>query len=478
MSKALLVDFGSTYTKTVIVDLVKEEIIASGYSLTTVDNIVEGLEKSLFKIGINKKGLLNDFKLKIACSSAAGGLRMISIGLVKELTAEAAKRASLGAGARVLKTYSFKLTSIEIKGIEDINPDIILLAGGTDGGEEETILYNSQLLAESSISSIIVIAGNKVASERVKEIFQRRGKSVVLTENVMPEIGELNIEPAKASIRQIYIDNIVEAKGLKKAEEILDCVLMPTPAAVLKAATLIAEGIYEEKGLGELIVIDIGGATTDVHSIAKGESLSSNIIFRGLPEPYAKRTVEGDLGMRVSAISLIESAGKEKVFKNAGLNYKEINLNGIAKKLSTNIGFLPQRDLELAIEQGLACTAAELAVERHVGILKEIFTPNGRAYIQHGKDLTNIKYVICSGGAMAYSYNPDVILRKVLFNKKNPFLLKPKNPEFMIDKKYILWAIGLLAEKLPRLALRIAKKYLVKIENITNRPTNEQSTKT
>lgn len=461
MGKALLVDFGSTYTKTIVIDLIKEKIIASDYSLTTVNNIVEGLEKTLLQIGINKEKLLNDFKLKIACSSAAGGLRMVAIGLVKELTAEAAKRASLGAGARALKTYSYKVTSIEKKEIEAINPDIILLAGGTDGGEEETILYNSRLLAELLISSIIVIASNKVVSEKAKEILQKRGKSVVLTENVMPEIGELNIEPAKDSIRQIYIDNIVEAKGLKKAEKVLDCVLMPTPAAVLKAATLLAEGANEEKGLGELIVIDIGGATTDVHSIAKGESLSSNTIFRGLPEPNAKRTVEGDLGMRVSALSLIESVGKEKILKNAGLNCKEVNLKEIVKKLANNIGFIPHTGFKLAIEQGLACSAVELAVERHVGILKEIFTPTGRVYIQHGKDLTNIKYVIGSGGAIAYSCNPYIILRKVLFNEHNTFFLKPKNPKFLIDKKYMLWAIGLLAEKLPTLALKIAKKYLL-----------------
>ena len=135
----LLIDFGSTYTKVTLVDIEREEIVATEKAYTTVETDVtigynEALKRLFFKIGQE----VNIVK-KLACSSAAGGLKIIALGLVPELTAEAAKRAALGAGARVIKTYSHNLNNSELSEIKGSNADMILLAGGTDGGNYECI---------------------------------------------------------------------------------------------------------------------------------------------------------------------------------------------------------------------------------------------------------------------------------------------------------------------------------------------------
>ena len=73
---------------------------------------------------------------------------MVATGLVPELTAQAAKQASLGAGAKVVKTYSYELTDGDVEEIDGINPDILLLTGGTDGGNKEHIIHNAHQLAK------------------------------------------------------------------------------------------------------------------------------------------------------------------------------------------------------------------------------------------------------------------------------------------------------------------------------------------
>lgn len=331
MDAYLLVDFGSTYTKLTVVDIDNEEIIATAKDITTIeDNIMIGFEKAYSKIEQILIGKDVNFIKKFACSSAAGGLKMIAIGLVPDLTAEAAKRAALGAGARVLKVYSYELTLDEIEEIKNSDLDIILLAGGTNGGNKECIIHNAKMLAENEVKLPIVVAGNKVASDEIRQILTKAKMYFTITENVMPQLSKLNVEPAREEIRKVFMEKIIDAKGLRNAEDFVKGILMPTPAAVLKAARILSEGSDEEKGLGDLIIIDIGGATTDVHSMADGEPTKAGVNVRGLEEPFAKRTVEGDLGMRYSAVSLREAAGSRKMRKYLGDIERKIDMMQIA----------------------------------------------------------------------------------------------------------------------------------------------------
>ena len=463
MDAYLLIDFGSTYTKLTAVDIQNEEILATAKDITTIEtNIMDGFDKAYNKLIEDLDGKEVNFVRKLACSSAAGGLKMVAIGLVPDLTAEAAKRAALGAGARIIKTYSYELTKNEINEIMNSNLDIILLAGGTNGGNKSCILHNAKMLAEHNVELPIVVAGNKVTYDDIKEIFEEKNMVFSLTENVMPALNELNVDPAREEIRKIFMKNIIEAKGLGKAEEMVSGILMPTPAAVLKAAEYLSKGSDEEDGLGDLIVVDIGGATTDIHSLAEGEPTKGGVTVKGLEEPFAKRTVEGDLGMRYSAVSLLEAAGTRKLRKYLGDTERKIDISGNCQLRIDNIKMVPKTADEIKFDEALGKVATELALTRHVGYVEVAYTPMGAMYTQIGKDLMDTKYVIGTGGIIVHSEKPDEILKAGEFNKEEPIYLKPKKPEYLVDSTYILSAMGLLAQELPDMAVRIMKKYLVK----------------
>ena len=128
-----------------------------------------------------------------------------------------------------------------------------------------------------------------------------------------------------------------------------------------------------------------------------------------------------------------------------------------------NIGFIPQTEEEYLLDLGLARTAIEIAVERHVGYVREMFSPTGMMWAQYGRDCTGIKTVIGTGGVFAYGFKPETILEACLFRNESPHLLKPRSPSFYIDRNYALYGVGLLSDYAPDQALRIAKKSLQKL---------------
>ncbi len=460
MDAYLFVDFGSTFTKLTLVDIKKEEIVDTEKSTTTVEtDVITGYENALEKLIHKTKGNYNIIK-RLACSSAAGGLKIIAVGLVPELTAEAAKRAALGAGARVIKTYSFNLNRDEIKEIEKSNADIILLAGGTNGGDKNCIIHNAKMIAEFCSDIPIVVAGNKSCIDEIKEIFNDKIEYYV-TENVMPKINQINVNPVRETIRNIFINKIIQAKGMKNVEKFISGILMPTPAAVLKSAEVMSIGTNEEEGIGDLAVIDIGGATTDVHSIAGGEPTQSSVVLCGLEEPYSKRTVEADLGMRYSAVALYEAAGKKVISKylpSDGFNLEEEFL-----KRNKNTSFISNIQSELDFDEAMAKVCVDISMNRHAGRVKTVYTPMGALYSQEGKDLMSLPFVIGTGGVIVNSDKPKNILEASLFTMEDPSSLKPRNPKYLLDKEYILSAMGLLAMIDENKAIRILKKYIVEI---------------
>lgn len=460
MDAYLFVDFGSTFTKLTLVNVEKEEIIATEKSITTVEtDVIIGYEIALEKLIRRTNGNYNIIK-KLACSSAAGGLKIIAIGLVPELTSEAAKRAALGAGARVIKTYSFNLNRDEIKEIEESDADIILLAGGTDGGDKGCIIYNAKMISEFCLNIPVVVAGNKSCIDEIKEIFNDNIEYYV-TENVMPKINQINVDPVRETIRNIFIKKITQAKGMKNVEKFISGILMPTPAAVLKSAEVMSIGTQEEDGIGDLVVIDIGGATTDVHSIAGGEPTQSSVVLCGLEEPHSKRTVEADLGMRYSAVSLYEAARKKLIKKylpNFNLDVEEQFI-----KRNENTSFISNIQSELEFDEAMAKICVDISMSRHVGTVKTVYTPMGVVYSQEGKDLMTLPFIIGTGGVIVNSDKPKSILEATLFTVDDPSSLKPRNPRYLLDKEYILSAMGLLAMIDENKAIRILKKYIVEI---------------
>jgi uncharacterized protein (TIGR01319 family) len=169
----------------------------------------------------------------------------------------------------------------------------------------------------------------------------------------------------------------------------------------------------------------------------------------GLPEPYEKRTVEGDLGLRYNLDRLLELIGDKETppgFKEAVAAFRK--------------GRLPRTAAELASHRLLTSLTVEAAVARHAGRLEVVYSPAGERLIQHGKDLTGVRTVIGTGGPLVFARKQREILAGARFREENPFVLKPKDPAFYLDGEYVLFAVGLLAQAAPDKALRLARKYL------------------
>ena len=456
MKPILLIDFGSTYTKLTAVDVEGECLLGTAAAYTTVEtDINDGLAAAQKQLE-EKIGKL-DYQACYACSSAAGGLRMITSGLVPELTGEAARLASLGAGAKVVGVYAFQMTEDDLEEIRAEKPDIFLLVGGTDGGNTACIVHNAQMLAQLKPDFPVVIAGNRVAARECQRILDQY--EVYVCPNVMPKFGVLNIEPAQKQIREIFLNRIIHAKGLSKAARLLSDIMMPTPSAVLAAMELLADGCEDEPGIGELVAVDVGGATTDVYSIAEGMPEHMNTVYKGLPEPYAKRTVEGDIGMRYSVQGIVDAVGVDALSRFSGLTKERIT--ELVKDLRENPDMIPNGDEELEmLDYALACGATREAVSRHAGSISETYTMMGLTYVQEGKNLTKVKQIVVTGGSLIHTKRTEEIAAHALYDPAQPSSLRPKDATVWVDRKYILAAMGLLSAHYPKTALRIMKKEL------------------
>ncbi len=456
MRPVLLIDFGSTYTKVTAVDLDQELVLGSSCAYTTsADDIMIGLEQALTFLKEETGDL--DFRMRLACSSAAGGLRMMVSGLVPELTAEAARLAALGAGAKICRLFSHQISRRDLALIEAGPPDIFLLTGGTDGGNSSCITGNAAKLASLSVRFPVIYAGNRSALDDCEQLLA--DFPLTVCPNVMPRFGELNIEPVQKEIRALFLSRIVSARGLSRTRELLSGILMPTPSAILSAVKLLADGTNDEPGLGALMAIDVGGATTDVYSVGQGEPDHSQIIFKGLEEPYAKRTVEGDIGVRHGIQGIVEAAGVEWIASQADLAVDEVR--NLVSELEADSSMIPSGNDRLrSLDDALAAAALDLASRRHAGTLSQIYTPMGIAFLQTGKNLRRMERVILTGGSLIYSADPLAIARQALYSDLHPESLRPYRAEVLLDQTYILSAMGVLAENEPDIALRIMKHEL------------------
>ncbi|NMA00746.1 MAG: MutL protein, partial [Clostridiaceae bacterium] len=237
-------------------------------------------------------------------------------------------------------------------------------------------------------------------------------------------------------------------------------ILMPTPSAVLSAMKLLAIGTERETGIGELVAVDVGGATTDVYSIAEGHPTDVSVVLKGLEEPYAKRTVEGDIGMRYSASGIDDVVGTARLAEKAGVSEDEVR--HYLASIADNKAYVPTADdpNSALLDQALASSAVDIATTRHAGTLEEAYTTSGIVYVQTGKDLRGIRHILLTGGSIIHASDPKSIAEQALYSEKKPLSLRPLEAEIWLDEKYILAAMGVLAERESDIALRLMKKEL------------------
>jgi len=430
----LVAEIGSTTT--VVNGFILGEnasFVGAGQAPTTVEdgdvniglaNAIIDLQKIL---GINSL----EYNELIATSSAAGGLRMTVHGLVYDMTVKAAKEAALGAGANIHMVTAGKLRRTDLIKIKEIKPNIILLAGGVDYGERDTAIYNAELIAELELNIPIIYAGNIQNQDEIKLILANSKSKLYIVDNVYPKIDQLNVEPTRKVIQEVFEEHITHAPGMNKVREMVSGNIIPTPAGVMEATKV----LYDF--LGDVITIDVGGATTDIHSISEGNEELARLLIA--PEPTAKRTVEGDLGVYINIGNVIEIATKKRLIKNLNITEEELDI------LINNVKPIPITDLEKRFIEELSTVACEVALNRHAGSQIDFFSTEGKKKLIQGKDLTAIKYIIGTGGALTKLPENVKILITTLNRNQGVKLLPNKATTILIDHNYLMASLGVLS---------------------------------
>jgi len=444
----LVADIGSTITIISAFDSPCAgplSFLGQGQAETSIDagDVTIGLEKALADLQ-NKLGEKITWDQFLASSSAAGGLKMSVHGLVYDMTAKAAKEAALGAGAVVSMVTAGELGTDDLERLEALDPRLILLAGGVDYGEKETILKNARHLSDWLITRDhpvpVIYCGNRAVSEQTQQLFSEKGLSLVITENVYPKIDQLNVQPARREIHRAFNRHIVEARGMEKIRSLVEGEIIPTPGAVMEAARL----AYEH--LEDLLVFDVGGATTDVHSVTDGSEEIQHLLLH--PEPRAKRTVEGDLGVYRNAGRVIELCRDEgRLPEDDQTCPEEIKPLPGSKQERGLIGLLTEQALKTALI-------------RHAGSWRYIYGPTGRQTVVEGKDLTRVKTVIGTGGALSQLPGGAGAMERALKGKTGLELLPRGEVVHLIDRYYIMAAAGVLSKSDPDSAWQLLSKSL------------------
>ncbi len=425
----LCVDVGSTFTKAALVDPGGEVRTAATPTTHTTD-VLDGVHLLARLLGAGPK------TPTLACSSAGGGLRIAVVGYERQVTAEAGRRVALNAGGKVVHVTSGALAPKGVAALRAARPDIVLLVGGTDGGNSDVLLHNAVRLARARVAMPVVVAGNREAGGEVADVLQSTGRRYALTDNVLPAIGEVAPEGARAAIREAFLRHVIGGKGLSRGRAFADLVRAPTPDAVLAGVEVLASATHQD-----VLVVDVGGATTDVYSVVApepGAERSRGEVVGPLP---ATRTVEADLGVRWNAEGVVEAARREGLTTSTGLAPYAASLTSRPDHLPADAG---ERDLDLEIAR-LAATAA---VRRHGR------SPGpGRP----PRDLSRVGLVLGSGGVLRYADpGPAAGVLAAVTTDYGGGWPVPRAPRSGIDEAYLLFVVGLLAGDMPELAAQLA----------------------
>ncbi len=440
----LCVDFGSTFTKAALVDRRTGALLATSAHRTTIDtDVLDGLDACRALIAHEHPDA--DAAEVLACSSAGGGLRIAVIGNEALVTAEAGRRVALSSGGRVVAVLSRASEEVAYRHlVPAARPDVVLLTGGTDGGDEEGILTGAARLLGSGWRGPVVVAGNEAARTEVAATLE--GLPLVVTDNVVPRIGVLEPNPARRAIREMFLAHVIGGKHLSARADFTAMVRGATPDLVLTGVEVLAS-VSEGDGV---VVVDIGGATTDVHSVVRLDPEDAGLSREVVASTPVTRTVEGDLGMRWSALSTWEAGVEAGLVDHAHRD--------AAVRRTGDPAFLPSTDGDREDEVWLATTAATLAVRRHAGRARVVLGPDGRVVERSGKDLREVDLLVGSGGVLRHAPG-DGALRVLgaLTGVSPEGWQQPEHPAVVVDRDYVLAAVGLLAERFPVAAAALAR---------------------
>jgi uncharacterized protein (TIGR01319 family) len=421
MTALACVDIGSTYTKAALVDTADGTILATAQAPTTLDDVVRGV--------LAATGGFEEAPV-VACSSAGGGLRLAVVGYEQLISAEAGHRAALSAGARVVHVAAGRLDAAGLGRLAEVAPDVVLLVGGTDGGEASVLRHNAAALAspaplQGGSGAVrrpvpVVLAGNSAVRHEVAAVLADGGLPVRVADNVLPDIGRLAPESARAAIREVFLEHVIGGDRLSSDPRLRRWVRAVTPDAVLEGVAVLARLRADADPPG-VVVLDVGGATTDVYCVPDPDAEQAALGREAVGVPPRRRTVEGDLGVSWSADALRAAAAAE--------------------------GLAPPGDDPLSLGEA----AATVALRRHLRA-EAAYGPGGASARAAG-------LVVLSGGVFRHADDVAPVVARIAADGGGAGSVLG-GASVVVDGRYVLAAAGLLAAEHPAAASGLARSLM------------------
>ncbi len=436
--QVVCVDVGSTFTKAALVDLADGALLGTATHATTLGtDVMDGVDAVRAELGAQAATTL-------ACSSAGGGLRLAVVGYERVVTAEAGYRVGLSAGARVVHVAAGPMGDDDLAALLAARPDVVLLVGGTDGGNAEILRHNAGVMAARRLTVPVVLAGNVDARDDVAAALTAAGVPVTAVANVLPEIGRLDPVPARLAIREVFIRHVIGGKGLSRRADFPAMVRAATPDAVLAGVELLADGYGETGGAGDVLVVDVGGATTDVYSVVTPQGEDAVLRKEVVEVMWRSRTVEGDLGVRWNAEGVVAAAVSERLVGAT----EETSLRTAARARAAEPAYLPVDDQGRDDDARLAELALTVALRRHA---------------RGGKDLRDVALVVGSGGVLrhATAARAAAALAPATGDLGGGWAV-PEAARVVVDTRYVLAAAGLLADEHPEVGAALLSGALLR----------------
>lgn len=499
IKSVLITDCGSTTTKAILIEKIGDEYRQTirGEAPTTVeapfDDVTIGVQNSVTEVEeltenhpldlpprkiidretgrfIHPEREENGKKLGVdlylSTSSAGGGLQMSVTGIVRKMTAESAERAALGAGAIVMDVLSIddgKKPHERVARLRSLRPDIILLAGGTDGQniKHPMELANTILSADprprfgAGFRLPIIYAGNKNAADEINETMKDKF-DVQIVPNIRPTLEEENRGPAQEAIHECFLKHVMsQAPGYDKLMEWAHEDIMPTPHAMGE----IVKTISEEEDI-DILAVDIGGATTDVFSMFF--PLGAKESVKDLERVF-NRTVSANLGMSYSICNVLLEAGIDDIVRWLPFDLDQAEIKNRLRNKMIRPTTIPQTKEDLILEHCVAREALRLAFRHHEQLavgLKGIQTEGdvSRTFEQTatGESLINmmsLRMIVGSGGVLSHapSRNQSALMMLDSFQPEGITILA-------VDSIFMMPHLGVFSKVVPAGAAQVFKR--------------------
>jgi hypothetical protein len=239
-----------------------------------------------------------------------------------------------------------------------MKPDILLMAGGTDGGAVNQVLEMTNLVKEADVKPRfgpeyplpVIFAGNVDLQEQVIKLLTD-GYATKMVENVRPIIDKENLGPARESIYDAYMEHVlVHSPGFDRVSSWSSSKVLPSQAAVGK----ILYSYAQEENMN-LICVDVGGDTTDVYSVFDG-------IFN--------RSLNADIGLTYGLSNILKTSGVDNILGWLSVPDEREVRNLIGNMMVKQPDQLDSRQLEVQV--ALAKEAIRLGLMKHRDIASRL----------------------------------------------------------------------------------------------------------